>query len=162
MNLEDTLRALCRENVEFVLIGGAAMALHGSSQFTRDMDFCFARSKPNAECLARALQPHHPRLRNAPAGPPVRFDGGIFQREPNVALTTDLGDIDFRAEVPGLGNYETVKQASLIMNINGLDCLVLSLSGLIRAKKAAGRPRDLFVLPELEALEELQRKMKLG
>ena len=162
MNLEDTLRALCRENAEFVLIGGAAMALHGSSQLTKDMDFCFARSQPNAERLARALQPHHPRLRNAPAYPPARFDSDLFLRGLNVALSSDLGDIDFYAEVPGLGNYEAVKQSSIIMNINGSDCLVLSLAGLIRGKKAAGRPRDLYVLPELEALEELQRKMKLG
>jgi len=36
--------------------------------------------------------------------------------------------------------------------------LVLSLSGLIKTKKVAGRAKDLYVLPELEGLELLKRK----
>ncbi len=42
-----------------------------------------------------------------------------------------------------------------------LTCRVLSLEGLIRAKEAAARPRDLYVLPELRALAELKRKTGL-
>jgi len=38
---------------------------------------------------------------------------------------------------------------------------VLSVAGLIKAKKAAGRPRDLYAIPELEALEELRKKTGL-
>ena len=41
------------------------------------------------------------------------------------------------------------------MNLFGLQCLVLSLDALIVAKRAAGRPKDLLVLPELEALREI-------
>lgn len=32
---------------------------------------------------------------------------------------------------------------------------ILNLDGLINAKRAAGRTKDLLVLPELEALREL-------
>ena len=162
MNPEAALRALVGESVEFVLVGGAAMALHGSAHLTRDLDFAYARSKQNADRLARAILPHHPRLRNASSAVPFRFDSETILRGSNFALSTDLGDLNFFAEVPGLGNYDAVCRASLAMSINGLDCLVLSLAGLIRAKKAAGRPGDLYVLPELEALEEMHRKMKLG
>jgi hypothetical protein len=161
MDLESACRALYDENVAFVLIGGAAMALQGSSLITKDIDFCYERSKQNAERLARAMAPHHPRLRNAPAGLPFRFDAETIFRGLNFTLTTDLGDIDFRAEVAGLGFYEAVQRASVTMNINGIDCQVLSISGLIKAKKAAGRPRDLYAIPELEALEELRKKTGL-
>ena len=67
-------------------------------------------------------------------------------------LMTDLGWIDFLGEVAGLGGYEEVKKNSEVMAIFEMDCLVLSLEGLIRAKKAAGRSRDLEVIPELEGL----------
>jgi hypothetical protein len=35
-----------------------------------------------------------------------------------------------------------------------MECQCLSLPQLIRAKRAAGRPRDLEVLAELELIEE--------
>jgi hypothetical protein len=158
MDLESALRALYDEEVEAVLIGGAAMALLGSSLNTKDIDFCYQHSKQNAERLARAMAPHHPRLRNAPAGLPFRFDAETIHRGLDFRLTTDLGDIDFLAEVAGLGFYDAVQRVSINMNINGIDCQVLSVAGLIKAKKAAGRPRDLYALPELEALEELRKK----
>jgi hypothetical protein len=34
------------------------------------------------------------------------------------------------------------------------------VKGLIQTKKAAGRKKDLLVLPELEALDELKSKTK--
>jgi hypothetical protein len=41
------------------------------------------------------------------------------------------------------------------MNLFGVQCLVLSLDALINTKRAAGRTKDLLVLPELEALREV-------
>jgi|SRR5882724_90675 len=161
MDLESALRALYDEKVEAVLIGGAAMALLGCSLNTKDIDFCYQRSKQNAERLARAMAPHHPRLRNAPSGLPFRFDAETIHGGLDFTLTTDLGDVDFLAEVAGLGFYDAVQRASVTMNINGIDCQVLSVAGLIKAKKAAGRPRDLYAIPELEALEELRKKTGL-
>jgi|GEM_PF-1319185 len=40
----------------------------------------------------------------------------------------------------------------------GFAVWVLSLEGLIRSKKAAGRPKDLNALPELEALLALRNR----
>jgi hypothetical protein len=162
MDLESALRALHNERVAFVLTGGAAMALHGSSLITKDIDFCYERSGQNAERLARAMAPHHPRLRNASAGRPFRFDAETIFGGSDFMLSTDLGDIDFLAELPGIGSYDAVQRASVTMNINGIDCQVLSIAALIKAKKAAGRPRDLYAIPELEALEELRKKSGLS
>ena len=44
------------------------------------------------------------------------------------------------------------------MNLFALPCRVLTLDALIVAKRAAGRPKDLLVLPELEALREVLNK----
>jgi predicted nucleotidyltransferase len=158
MNLEETLRVLRDAGVEFVLIGGAAMALQGSAHLTKDMDFCYDRSRANLERLAIALEPYHPVLRGAPPGLPFQFDAETISRGLNFTLTTDLGDIDLLGEVSGLGAFASVKASSDVMKIGEIDVHVLSLAGLIRSKTAAGRPRDLYVLPELKALEELKKK----
>jgi predicted nucleotidyltransferase len=158
MQLEETLRALFDANVEFVLIGGAAMQLQGSAHLTEDLDFCYSRSAKNLERLARAMAPHHPRLRGAPENLPFRFDAAAIKRGLNFTLMTDLGAIDFLGEVAGLGSYEEVKKKSEVVTILEMDCQVLSLEGLIRAKKAAGRDRDLEVLPELQGLLDLRKR----
>jgi len=41
------------------------------------------------------------------------------------------------------------------MPLFGGECRVASLDSLIRLKRAAGRSKDLNVLPELEALKEM-------
>jgi hypothetical protein len=158
MQLEETLRALFDASVEFVLIGGAAMQLQGSAHLTEDLDFCYSRSAKNLERHARALAPHHPRLRGAPENLPFHFDAATIKRGLNFTLPTDLGAIDFLGEVSGVGGFSEVKKNSELMNIFDMDCLVLSIEGLIRAKKAAGRDRDLEVIPELEGLLDLRKK----
>jgi predicted nucleotidyltransferase len=158
VNLEETLRALFDADVEFVLIGGAAMQMQGSAHLTEDLDFCYARSSKNLQRLALALAPHHPRLRNAPENLPFRFDAATIKRGLNFTLLTDLGALDFLGEVSGVGDYEEVKKNSDVMSIFGMDCQVLSLQALIRSKKAAGRKRDLEVIPELEGLLDLRKK----
>ncbi len=156
--LEETLRALFDANVEIVLIGDAAMQMQGSAHLTEDLDFCHARSSKNLERLALAVAPHHSRLRGAPENLPFRFDAATIKHGLNFTLATDLGWIDFLGEVAGLGGYEEVKKNSDVMAIFEMDCLVLSLEGLIRAKKAAGRGRDLEVIPELEGLLYLRKR----
>jgi hypothetical protein len=90
MNLEETLRVLYDAGVEVVLIGGAAMGLQGSAHLTKDIDFCYQRSRPNLERLANALKPYHPGLRGAPAGLPFCFDVETIARGMSFTLSTDL------------------------------------------------------------------------
>lgn len=75
----------------------------------------------------------------------------------NFTLETDLGDIDLLGELAGVGGYEQVaRDASWMPLFNG-SYRIASLDTLIQSKKAAGRPKDLNALPELEALKELRR-----
>jgi len=159
ISFQKALVALRNAGVEFVLIGGAAMVAHGSALATQDLDICYERSHENIRRLVSALAPFHPRLRGAPADIPFRFDSDTLERGLNFTLATDLGDLDLFGEVAGLGAYKVVRAASDIVQVYGTDCPILSLDALIRAKQAAGRPRDLAAIPELEALRELKRKL---
>src|SRR5258708_5574428 len=161
MKLEETIRILYDADVEFVVIGGAAMGLQGSAHLTKDIDFCYARTIKNMERLAKALEPFRPVLRGAPSDLPFHFDAKMIANGLNFTLSTDLGDLDFLGEVSGLGTFHDVLAASDVKNVGGVDCRVLSLEGLIKSKTAAGRPRDLYVLPELRGLNELKRKTGL-
>jgi predicted nucleotidyltransferase len=158
MKLEETIRILYDADVEFVVIGGAAMGLQGSAYLTKDIDFCYARTPANIERLANALQPFHPVLRGAPADLPFRFDAKTIAQGLNFTLSTDLGDLDFLGDVSGLGSFQEVLAESDVRTVGVVDCRVLSLEGLIKSKIAAGRPRDLYVLPELRGLSQVKKK----
>jgi hypothetical protein len=103
-----------------------------------------------------ALKPYHPRLRGAPEGLPFLFDMETLSNGMNFTLTTDLGDIDLLGHLSGLGEFPAVALDAICMPLFGGEYRVASLDTLIRSKKAAGRSKDLNVLPELEALKEMQ------
>ena len=155
--LEQLLQILHVAGVKFVLIGGLAAIAHGAETVTGDVDICYARDRDNLERLAQALAPFRPRLRGAPPDLPFRLDLPTLRSGLNFTLTTDLADLDLLGEVLGLGGYDAVHAASEELEIYDLRCSVITLEGLIRAKRAAGRPKDLRALYELEAIHALRQ-----
>lgn len=99
----------------------------------------------------------HPTLRGAPQGLPFRLDPPTVAAGLNFTLDTDLGALDILGEVQGLGAYPEVAKHSDKVDLFGRSVLVLTLEALIRAKRAAGRRKDLLLIPELEALLELRK-----
>lgn len=138
--------------VDVIVIGGLAAQAHGSARLTQDADFIYRRTAENITRLAAALASHHPYLRGAPVGLPFRFDPDTIRRGLNFTLTTDLGDLDLLGEMVGGGTYDEVLPNTIELSVFGRAIRVLDLPALIRAKRAAGRPKDLEVLAELEAL----------
>ena len=155
IDFEATLKILSERGVNFVVIGGYAATLHGSAYLTRDLDICYERTPENMERLVRALSPYRPRLRGAPEGLPFVFDVQTLSNGMNFTLATDLGDIDLLGHVSGLGEFPAVALDAISMPLFGGEYRVASLDSLIRSKRAAGRNKDLNVLPELEALKEM-------
>lgn len=156
LDIEGILRQLAAHQVDYVLIGGLAMIAHGSAYITKDVDICYARSQENLAAAAAAFAPLHPYLRGAPPGLPFRFDVPTIQAGLNCTLTTDLGDVDLLGEVSGVGGYPQALAQSEEKVVFGLAVHVLSLEGLIAAKKAAGRTKDRTHLLELEELKKLR------
>jgi hypothetical protein len=154
IDFERALTVLAVAHVRFVIAGGIAVTIHGSAYVTFDLDFCYARDPENLSRLAQALRPYNPRLRGAPEGLPFRFDPDTLKSGLNFTLTTDLGDIDLLGEVAGIGDYPLALAASTPVELFGMSFDVLTLEALIISKRAASRPKDLQVLPELEALRE--------
>ncbi|MDP9171940.1 MAG: hypothetical protein M3N54_15085 [Acidobacteriota bacterium] len=153
-DFEALLTALSRHEVACIVVGGAAAIAHGSARLTQDLDVVYERSPSNIDRLAAALAPLKPYLRGAPAGLPFLWDSATVARGLNFTLVTSLGDIDLLGEIPGGGTYRDLAPNAVELHVFQTRCLCLSLPQLIAAKRAAGRPKDLEALAELEAIEE--------
>ena len=158
MDLRRLFAALHDAGVDFILIGGVAARAHGSARVTQDVDICYGRSEANLERLVAALRPQNPYLRGAPPGLPFEWSVKTLRAGLNFTLTTKAGDLDLFGEVLGGGKYEYLEPHTITAKIYGHDTLILDVPWLIRTKRAAGRPRDLEVIAELEALQEETRK----
>lgn len=157
-NFEELLPLLQRQGVRFIVIGGGAAVAHGLARLTHDVDVVYARDTENMRNLAAALQPHAPYLRGAPPGLPFRWDEATIRSGLNFTLTTALGDLDLLGEVSGGGNYEQLLPFTEEIEAFGLRCRFVTLERLILLKRAAGRPKDLEALAELQALLDERRK----
>jgi hypothetical protein len=148
------LKALGGAGVDFILVGGAAAVAHGSTRLTLALDVVYSRDAQNLRRLVRALAPHDPYLRGAPPGLPFHWDVATVERGLNFTLITSLGVIDLLGEIAGGGSYERLLADTIELEVYGLKCRCLSLRRLIAVKRAAGRPRDLEAIAELEAIVE--------
>jgi hypothetical protein len=146
------LKCLTAGEVEFIVIGGFAATAHGSAHVTVDLDVVYRRTTENIGRLAHALQPLSPYLRGAPPGLPFELDVPTIERGLNFTLRTSAGDLDLLGEATGGGTYDVLLPYSDIRQLLDLECRFINLEMLIRLKRAAGRPKDLERLAELEAL----------
>ena len=152
MSVARTLQLLSDAEVEFLVIGGWSAIFHGSVQMTRDLDLFIPRRRENAQRLAETLAPYQPRPRGWPAGLPFVWAAATITNNSVLTLTTTLGDIDLLSKVTGLGTYDEILPTAVEVQAFDRTIRTINLSCLIRAKRAAGRPKDLHALPELEGL----------
>jgi len=153
-DLPSLIEALADRGVRFIVVGGVAGIAHGAARTTFDVDCVYDRSPENVSRLVEALSPFHPCLREAPAGLPFRFDVATLRAGLNFTLDTSAGPIDLLGEVPGGGDHDRLLPHTIEIEVFGRRCRVVSLRRLIELKRAAGRPKDLEAIAELEALEE--------
>ncbi len=150
------LRALCQANVKFILVGGAAATAHGSARLTQDLDIVYERSSENLQRVVSALAELQPYLRGAPPGLPFVWGVRTLAMGLNFTLTTTLGDLDLLGEITGGGRYEDIADHTIEIELFGVRCRCLDLPKLIEVKRAAGRPKDIEAIAELEAILEEQ------
>lgn len=153
-DFEKLIGALAEAGVEFVLVGGLAATVHGSARLTQDVDVVYSRTGANIARLVAALSHYEPYLRGAPPNLPFDWSEETISRGLNFTLTTTIGDIDLFGEITGGGSYEALVDHTIPIELFGHDCKCLDLVTLIETKRAAGRPRDLEAIAELEALLE--------
>lgn len=153
-DLRILIETLSDHNVDFVLIGGVALVVHGSGRTTEDLDICYDRSEANLKRLADALGGLHPTLRGAPAELPFRLDARTLRSGLNFTLSTDAGDLDLLGEVAGVGGFAELAPDAQVVELFGRPVRVAGLDDLEAAKRAAGRIKDLADLEIILAIRD--------
>ncbi len=153
LDIDALLRALSEGGVQFVLIGGVAVGMHGAVRATKDVDIVPSPDRENLERLAAVVRAVQGRqigvdtefLPNQPTDARGLEAGGSFQ------LATAHGQLDILQEGGAIPPYEELSGAALETEYEGLGLHYCSRDHLIAMKRRAGRPLDLRDLDELGA-----------
>lgn len=151
---------LANSRVEFILIGGAAATAYGSARLTSDLDIVYRRTPENISLLVSAIAPFAPYLRDAPPGLPFIWSEQTIWNGLNFTLSTTIGALDLFGEITAGGSYDDLLPSSIKLQLYGVECLCLGLERLIYIKRATGRPKDMEVVAELEAILEERNRQK--
>ena len=153
---------LREEDVEFVVLGGFAAVVRGSSLPTKDINVIPSRDRTNLDRLGRALTRMNAMIRISGDPVPTKIDGGFLASMPHMLnLVTDFGEMDITFTPAGsVGDFEGWRRGATSEEIeDGLMVLVASLDDIIDSKRAANRPKDQMALPYLESLrDEIRRR----
>ena len=152
MSFGSILQGLTAAGVRFVVVGGLAGAAHGSRHVTDDVDVCYDTAPDNVGQLVALLAAWAAYPRGVERGLPFFMDERQLRATPLMTLTTGEGFIDVLDRVDGVGGYAEALAQSEEFEAFGVRFRALTLPALIAAKRAAGRPKDIVHLVELEAL----------
>jgi predicted nucleotidyltransferase len=140
-DFKDFLKLLDAEGVEYLLIGGYAVAYHGYPRATEDIDIWVASSPQNAQRIIRALKEFG---FDVPELTPDLF----LKAESIVRMGVPPLRIELSTTISGV-DFAECYQARLTEAIDGITVNIINLTDLKKNKKASGRHRDLDDLERL-------------
>ena len=149
------LEALVAGGVDFVVVGGYAAIAHGSPRLTNDLDLSHSPEPSNLEALGRVLTELDARLRGLDEEVPFVADARTLREVQMLTLDTRHGPLDLLAAPGGGPGWAALRRDAIEVDLDGTIVPVASLDHLKAMKRAAGRPKDLLDLDELEAIERL-------
>ncbi len=131
------LQALNQRRVRYLVIGLGAAVLQGAPVVTQDLDLWFERLGDDA--LHQAAR-----------------DAGGFWIAPFGIYPPGIGGegldrIDVVLTANGLDDFDSEYRRAIEHTVDGIEIKVLPLERIIVSKRAANRPKDLAVIPALEA-----------
>jgi hypothetical protein len=153
-DLRALLAALTDGGVDFVVIGGIALGLHGSIRTTEDLDIVPDPDRANLDRLCRVLEAEEATLLLNPSRRFGAREAWMLQRGRNVSLTTRHGDVDVVRTLPGVPDYATLVQDAERFDLDGLTVATASPSMLMQMKRARGSAQDEADIEALRLLED--------
>ncbi|MEX2254970.1 MAG: hypothetical protein WEC34_05995 [Acidimicrobiia bacterium] len=150
------LRVLAANQVDFVVIGGYAAALHGSPVFTSDTDICPDPDPANLRRLCTALRELDARIRTSTEPEGVAFDCNedLLVRMSMLNLVTTYGDFDISFRPAGSDGFADLARNAVGFDIGGFVVKVAAIDDIILSKETANRAKDQYGLVHLYALRD--------
>lgn len=152
------LARLVEGGVDFVIVGGYAMVVHGSAAITRDLDICYSTDQTNLDRLGATLLDLEAGLSGVAEDVPFVPDGRTLRHTQILTLVTSAGRLDLLRAPDGAPGYDALAERAFRVELDGMTIKVASLEDLIAMKRAAGRPKDLLAVEELEAIQRILRE----
>ncbi len=137
--------------VEYLVVGGYALAFHGAPRYTQDMDVLIRATRENAARMLAAT---------AEFGFPSDFTPEEFDK-PDQILQIGYPPyrLDIITSIDGV-SWEEAWNGRRAGNCSGVPVNFLGREQFIANKKASGRPKDIADVDALGALEKPGRKRK--
>ena len=134
-DFRDMLSCLKDEGVDFIVVGAYALAAHGLTRATGDIDVWLRMSPDNARKVLRALAKF-----GAPTSDLSEEDFTI----PTTVLQLGVapGRIDLLTAIDGV-EFDEAAHDKVKIDVDGVEVFVLSKKDLLKNKLAAGRDKDL-------------------
>jgi hypothetical protein len=136
----DMITALNRAEVEYLVVGAHAMAVHGVPRATGDFDVWIRPGRDNGERALIALREF---------GAPVSDHGLMIEdlERPDTVYQMGLPPrrIDLMTGISGV-EFDDAWTSRVVVELEGVQIPVIGRSSLIKNKRAAGRTKDLVDL----------------
>jgi hypothetical protein len=147
-DLREFIALLNSNDVDYLVVGGLAVAFHGAPRFTADLDFLVRPTRENALKVIRAIDEF------GMGGVGVTADD-LSSPDQIVQLGVKPNRIDLITSVAGL-TFEEAWVSRIPGEIDGITTQYIGRDALIRNKEATGRRQDI-----LDA-DKLKRRAKVS
>lgn len=156
LQTEPLLAVLEAHAVEYIVVGGYAVNVHGVVRSTKDLDICPEPTKMNLTKLAAALTELEAFLfvdseHTDPDALPFEIDAEWLQAGANFTFGSKFGRIDVMQQLDGVDGFGELLRNAVLRDFEGHEVRFCGYEDLIAMKKATGRPQDKIDLEDLKA-----------
>lgn len=128
--------------VEYMIVGGYAVAFHGYPRFTKDIDVFYDNAPENIRSLKKAMK--------AFGFPEDQLHDELFEEEGTIIqFGYPPCQIDLLNQIDGV-KYETAQAGKILTRFDGLHIAFISKEDLIQNKQSTPRLKDKADVEELE------------
>ena len=161
---EELLRAFQKKQINYILVGGIAVNLHGGMRNTADMDILVEMSDDNLKELVTILKNQGYQVKQ-PVDPIQIADKETRQdwitnkhmKAFNFYKDDELKEVDIIIESP-ISFGQAIKNAEFII-VDDLKLPVISIKDLIKMKSITGRAIDKLDIDELKTIQKLRDEL---
>jgi predicted nucleotidyltransferase len=145
-DFEDFIKLLNKHQIDYMVVGGYALAFHGKPRHTGDLDIWINTSEDNAEKLVLAIKEF--------GLSSLGLSKSDFMQE---GYVTQIGypplRIDILNSIDGV-QFETAFLNKLLVDVNGIEIKYIGLRDFIDNKNASGRSQDIADIKEIKKLKK--------